>query len=668
MSISSFILLLAAEIVLIAISVSLLWLFASKRMHQRPSINATINETLVEEVDLFSNRLHPLVAHLGPWPLWIAPFLALGLWALSLSRIDTSKIGDFGLAINLPWSYTVGMAVLVIGFAALMARNPVHTGPWLGHILVLILILHGTLPFVYDAPRFDWTYKHLGVVNYIAIHGRVDSSIDAYHNWPGFFAFAALIDGITGLGDPIHYAKYAQLGFNLLYLAPLVLIFRALIRNRRGLWLAVWFFYMTNWVSQDYFSPQAMNFFFFLTIIGIFLTWFGRNPEPQPTQLPTPLMRFLPPKLVRFVHVATSTDFGPPPAPVWTMTQRVMAGIAILSFAVVSGSHQLTPFMLIAMIAVLTGLRRNAAPFMLVVLIGTVAFWDSTFAYPYLQAHTHWYSTFGRLFGNIGANLSPVNVPNQDVVLIRLITRMFSLSVWVLGVLGVLLALRNHRLPGRALVLALSPFMLIVFGDYGGEMIFRMFLFSLPFTVVLAALALRSKHPTVRFATTLGVSLTFCAGFLVAYLGDERLNHVQLSEVNTIQALYREAPKGAALAAMNYDFVPVRGSAYYAEYRYDSVIEDAKEKTSIAAISALVHDYLTDVSLGVRSRKLPGAYFIFSARQRAYLERNHVMSGVQYDEFESKIAQSKNWRVFRASRDMIVYVYSSGSVAAARVR
>ena len=56
-------------------------------------------------------------------------------------------------------------------------------------------------------------------------------------------------------------------------------VFRGLTRNKRLIWLALWFFFIINWVGQDYFSPQAMAYVLYLACIGLLI----RRPRSRRT-------------------------------------------------------------------------------------------------------------------------------------------------------------------------------------------------------------------------------------------------------------------------------------------------------------------------------------------------------------------------------------------------
>src|SRR6266487_849605 len=101
--------------------------------------------------------------------------------------------------------------------------------------------------------------------------GSVDPGLDAYFNWPGFFVLSAFVTQIIGYHDILPLAAWAPVFFNLIYLGPLYMIYTSATTDKRLVWLGPWFFYLTNWIGQDYFSPQGFNFFLYLVIIATLL-------------------------------------------------------------------------------------------------------------------------------------------------------------------------------------------------------------------------------------------------------------------------------------------------------------------------------------------------------------------------------------------------------------
>ena len=191
----------------------------------------------------------------------------------------------------------------------------------------------------------------------------------AYFNWPGFFVLAALLSKAAGVRDLLPVAAWAPVGFALLYLPPLIVLMRALTSSPAVVWMAVWVFYLGNWVGQDYLSPQAFAFFLYLVLLAIVLTWLRS------------LSRWWPPWAHVHVVPGPACSLGGSP-------QRAgMVAIALLVFAAIVPSHQLTPFAVLPGIAGLVLARRCSArglPVAMAVILGT---WISFMTVAYLAGH-----------------------------------------------------------------------------------------------------------------------------------------------------------------------------------------------------------------------------------------------------------------------------------------
>lgn len=210
------------------------------------------------------------------WTNVISPLLAIAALALfftSLGAIDIRRIDDLGLISVLPPAVYGALLLLTVGFCLTLYRSRSELLLW-SYCVALVVMLFGITSFIEPVPRFAATWKHIGIIEYIMRYGSVDPSIDAYFNWPGFFIFGAFFNDLAGFKSALDYAAWAPVLFNLLYLAPLVLLLDALSRDRRLVWLGVWLFYLTNWVGQDYFSPQGLDFFLGLVILAVLVRWF----------------------------------------------------------------------------------------------------------------------------------------------------------------------------------------------------------------------------------------------------------------------------------------------------------------------------------------------------------------------------------------------------------
>ena len=85
----------------------------------------------------------------------------------------------------------------------------------------------------------------------------------------------AVFTELAGFESLREYANWAPVLSNVLWLSGLMIVTSAWTSDRRLLALTAWFFVLTNWVGQDYYSPQALAYFLHLVILGLCLRWFG---------------------------------------------------------------------------------------------------------------------------------------------------------------------------------------------------------------------------------------------------------------------------------------------------------------------------------------------------------------------------------------------------------
>ena len=85
---------------------------------------------------------------------------------------------------------------------------------------VVILILYATPSVVEGTARVEASYRHLGVSDHIARTGQLDRGLDAYFNWPGFFAMLGTLQRASGAPDLLALARWAPTMAAFAYLAP----------------------------------------------------------------------------------------------------------------------------------------------------------------------------------------------------------------------------------------------------------------------------------------------------------------------------------------------------------------------------------------------------------------------------------------------------------------
>ncbi len=424
----------------------------------------------------------------------VIPAAAVTLWLISLGQVGLQSMSDLGLISVLPASYFLSIAVLTVGFCLFLWQRHTSTGVFLVYVGVLIAILYATPALVEQMPRFAVTWRHLGLTDYFIHGGPVVPRFDAYFNWPAFFASTAMLTQIAGLSSMVNLVAWTSVVFNVLFLIPLMLIYRSATRESRLIWTGIWVFYLANWVGQDYFSPQAFGYFLYLGMLGILLLWF-RGPVTRTVSVSTVWnrMRRISPRVAEFVGGQHSTGAYVEATP-W---QRVgLLVIVIGAFAAMVPSHQLTPFAVIGSVTLLVLLdqitTRTLPIIMAVILLGWMGFMAISFFAGHLQP--------------ILANTGNVNQSVQTGLVGRINgspehTFVVNARLWISAIIGVLAMLGGVRrlingyrdLAMVALTLAPTPIILI---PYGGEMFLRTYLYILPGLAFFAA-ALFFPGPSV---------------------------------------------------------------------------------------------------------------------------------------------------------------------------
>lgn len=479
---------------------------------------------------------HARWAELG---LGSAAIVASVVATVACSTVSIPVGSDYGLVATMPLAFWCAVGVLTITMLVALNREPI-TWQLLALLQVCLCFAVYSVPsIVTDIPRTEVAWRHLGITGALIGSGQVNSEIDAYFSWPGFFAgLGALLD-VTGL-DPQSLALWAPLINGLLWLGAVALVVRALTNDKRHQWLAMWLFTLTNWIDQDYLSPQATAFFLYLVVIALLLTVLAADPATS----------------LRAELRANGVARG---ALIWWSSRRPaeasgglrVAGlllVVLLSMAIIA-SHQLTPFFLIGAVFVLTLAGRSWAPGLLPVIGLGLVLWLVSAASSYLTGHP----VLGLDVGaSATANVSDRLVGSPGHTAVVHVRTLFTGSCWVLAALGAVRLARRRSLDTRAVLLFLIPFLLVPANSYGGEMMLRATLFASPFTAYLAAGALlprRRLHRLTGIAALAALLMVTSVAMFTARYGNARFDMFTQNEVDGSHALYSLAPPGTVLIA-----------------------------------------------------------------------------------------------------------------------
>lgn len=492
--------------------------------------------------------------------------MALLLWFVAVDQAVYADMGLLGLVTLLGWPYFVGLALVALGFANELLRTPMRSRWLLVFVILMVLYLFGTACAIEPIAALTDAYRHSGILQYFFQHGHALPHYEADFSWPGSFSLGAVFVGFAGQANSLGFTRYFSLFIELMYLAPLLVISRSVGVGRRAGWLGVALFYTTDWIYQDYFSPQALGYLFLLiTLAAVLATW---HPKPSPKP---PLSGFL--RTIRFRYVRGRAVFrfsrleGHDAVSVWSNAQTlgVVGLLGLISFAMAI-SHELTPYALVLLLFGCLVTRRLGRPELVIASALFVVGWLS------LGASDYWIGHLGYIFsgfGNFGKTLSSNvtgRVSGSAAHQYAVETRILVIGgLYVLAGIGVLRRSAETRVLE---VLAVAPFLLLAIQSYVGEGLMRMVLYTLPYTAFLAASAvlpqrsgqIRSILPTVRpgrygrvtlWALVFFIILGSTLATTVARGGNDAFESFSVGELNAVNYVYAHARTGNTIAMVS---------------------------------------------------------------------------------------------------------------------
>jgi hypothetical protein len=577
----------------------------------------------------------------------VVAFLTIGgsfaCWAYALRHTDLTKLAGYGLLTALPHSYFAGLALLAIGFAYAAALTPVRPVLLGSYVIALVVQLHATAAILYDEPRYSWTYKHLGVVDYIQQNGEVHRWIDIYNNWPGFFALTAWLAKLAGI-DPIQLAPWAQLFFELAAVAAIVFALRGFTRDPRRVWIAAWVFVVANWVGQDYLSPQAFAFTLSVVVIGLAL----RLPPKQGRRMTTFGRQI--DRLVRGGDGTAVIAAGAMPG--------VIAFGAVCSLAVIV-SHQLSPIFLILDLGALAILTRRPSATMLAVLVAAEVAWVAL-GWNFISTH---FSLFD-VSSSVEARGTAAGHPLPGVALSAELPQVSMAAVGLLAVAGFLRAWRGGRRLLVPLALAGAPFPFVAAQSYGGEGPLRAYLFALPFLALLAAelVVPAGRNRTGRSARTrslllLAATAVVAAGSLFGYFGQETLNRITSDDIAASRWFLDNSRPGARAVLLASNF-PERVDEHYVDH-----LDSAEVLVKVPGVAGPDFARRGRVALDRMLRNDSGKeeYVIVTPSQLSYLRYNGMAPPGAAEELTRSLEESTDYElVFRSGASEIFRYTGNG--------
>lgn len=558
----------------------------------------------------------------------------IGTWALGLSQTQRSDIGPYGLLASAsPWFF-VGLLLLLAGALAEVIRPQPRIWLFGLFLAVLIVAVHASVPLLYGGtPEYAWVYKHIGVAQEFGRYKRVTDASNIYQEWPALFTLVAAISALGGAG-PLSFAAWSPVAFELADALLLLGIFRMLTADRRVACLAVLLYEgVVAWVGQDYLSPQAFGYLLWLGIVAIMIRWLQAQAPPGGRL-----------QLVSRVRAALLAQR--PELPVVTPSMRALALVlvAVVYFAIVA-AHQLTPYLVLLAVGVLVLLGTLWRGWLTLLLLAVVAV-------GYLAPHYGLISQqFGGVFsgGSVFENASGVKgiVHRGAEARTGQVVQLLSACLWLAALGAVALRWRSLGRVAVPAALAFSPFLILVVQSYGGEAIYRVFLFSAPWCALLVAGMIGQLRALWRPLVSSAVCIVALAAGLQGLYGPNAVDAFTPGELTASLWLYAHAEPGSLLVFPADDF-PALEVGNYSSYNLKVIPADPQFGAS----------WLNEASLAQVERWLGSfgsgsVYVVFSRSMAAYSSYFGAPAG--YGQLAAAVRGSPGWQVVYQNADVVIY-------------
>lgn len=560
-----------------------------------------------------------------PWTTlapWAVPPVAVVTWFAAVGRVDPRALSDVGLVSAVHPIGFLALAALALGFATTLRRRPFREGCAAAHVGALVTILFATPALAYPTVRYAWSWKHMGIIDYIGRHGGVDPNIDVlpiYHNWPGFFAAHDTLRAWLGVDSVVTVARWWPFVVTLATVGAVCLLAATFTTDRRVVWLTAWLFVLGDWVGQEYFSPQSLAYLLYIVAIALALR-------------------------VSRARGAVVTSARQAPA--------ALAALLVLVGAIAI-SHQITPAMLCASLLGLTITRRARLLGVSLVALVLTVLWAMWGAADFVAANVKMIiEGFGSPMANAEGNLVDTSAISDGQALVASAGRLVVVGLAVLALCGVVRTWRRDRAACLTLcVVGAAPLAILASNEFGGEILFRVYLFALPVAAWFGAQALLAPADTRRRPAVLlpmVVSVALLAGFLLAHFGKDGHYAFTRAEQAAATWLYEHAPDDSLLVEGSSNY-PVQ-LLDYEHFRYvplDS--EDLPARREMAA------DPVGVLTRWMSDDRDAAAYLLITRSQRREAEvMGHRPSGF-LEGLESALLASDRFTVAYRNEDAIVF-------------
>jgi hypothetical protein len=554
--------------------------------------------------------------------------LVLGIvnWLFSLPLIDPDSLGGLGLIAILPPGMLLAYLFVIAGFALTLSRELVRTPAPALLLAALVVLLHLTPAIAYETLRYSWAWKHIGVIDFIMRTGELDpvaQFLSAYHNWPGFFLGFAGIASTFSLDalEIANLARFYPTALNLALIPALAFLLGNFTSDRRLIWLAVGLFLVANWIGQDYFSPQGTVYLFHVLLLGLLTGPLALARGQAKATLP---------------HVGRYRWIAVPPA-------------LLLILAIVS-SHQITPLFLLASLAALALFRRISWGYLIFTGVAETM-WLLFFAQAFIAPEmAGLLAEFGRFSDETLGRMADLNQVSADQRIVSIASRVLTGLLAVAALLGVVRRLLAGHFDLTPALLMLAPAPVLLATPYGGEIVFRLYLFAAPFLAFYAAAGFfpDEQSPDTPWLSGAAAVLLMAMApmFLLANNGKDAQYRFSPAEVAAADWLYSNSQPGQLLVEGSRSYPSQFRN--YENFTYVPLSEELPELRDrlLEEPERLLVRWLREAPMG--------GYIILTRSQKAMFDGMGLLPIGAMDALERRLIASPQLKVAYSNKDATV--------------
>jgi hypothetical protein len=474
-----------------------------------------------------------------------------------------------------------------------------------------------TVSLITEVPIYTWTYKHVGLVDYILRNQKLaPTSVDIYNQWPGFFTAMAWFSSISGL-DPVDVAHWFAPTIHVLIAILVGALACGLGLPKEAALIAAMLTELLNWVGQDYFAPQATGLVMAIACLALLA---------------------------------------------YSSTYPIAGYLSVIIFAALVPSHQLTPIWLCACAFALALFRQVRPRWLPLVYLAVVA--------AYLVPRLDYVKQYGLFTGSNPLANSNSNIPTRGSdgrVLTMYVDRALSASMWILAMICLVILWRRFGMPWAAGIMAFSSMLLLGGQSYGGEAIFRVFLYSLPGCAVLIAavtvkvLDLATPRRRVALALIWVTAMVMLGASMQGYFGGWSFMPIKRTQLEQSRWLLSQNPTGATITVMAPAGWPERSSADYVSH---AMADSGYDKPLVFLKNSLSTGFPTDadmerLELLARSGGNP-LYLVLPTQTSTYSDYYGLFRDGAVPLLVEKLSARSHWIRVIDDENTVVFAYSEG--------